>query len=520
MIDDGQPALSAAKGWTTGDRPKGGGASALSRLSGLLLPVTLALMTAAWVGAVLAVFSARTPAGVLASPPVIVLALWWLGGWFVTRWSLGQPWGERRGGQVVAISGVVAVLVGLWWLYMRLSYNLWDVRWLGALWQISLAQVGSGLTVPLLSALAGLLLWWRGIVAGREPVIGYDAVYRGFNTGVVAWMGTLIVAEADGEWTGLMGQMLLFFLAGLGGLALASLASVQRQNQGQAGLGVSRFWLVAVASVILTILALGVLMSQLLAPELFAQLLALFRPIVSLLAQGLYVLLTAIVALVFLVLGPIIEFLRPRSSSTPLPTLQPDPFESFRREMEQAAQGSQAAPGWMVALVQALLVLALLVAVLFFLSRAFRRLRLLDSEGVEEMREPIGSWALLWAQLGALLRRLRRRRVPLVADSPFLPLEAVPGEAGRLSVREVYRQLLVLARERGVPHARSQTPYEYQGALSRAFPNHQEEVGAITEAYVAARYGPIPPPETVVSWVNRAWQAVLRGRRTIDDRRR
>ncbi len=497
------------------------GGAAFSGVSGLLLPVTLALMMASWVGAVLAVFSARTTAGALAPPPVMVLALWWLGGWFVTRWSLLQPWAERRGGQVVAISGVVAVLVGLWWLYLRSSYDLWDVRWLGALWRISLAEVSSGLTVPLLSAVAAVLLWWRGIVAGREPMIGYDAVYRGFSTGVVAWMAALVVAGTDGGWAGLGGQVLLFFLAGLSGLALASLASVQRQAHEQGGLGISRFWLVAVASVILTILALGVLMSQLLAPELLTQLLGLFRPVVNLLAQGLYILLTVIVALVFLVLGPIIEFLRPRSPSAPLPVPQPDPFESFRREMERAAQGGQAQPpGWAIALVQTLLVLALLIAVLFFLSRAFRRLRLLDSEGVEEMRESIGSWALLWAQLGALLRRLRRRRVPPVASSPFLPLEAVPGEAGRLSVREVYRQLLALARERGVPRARSQTPYEYRGALSRTFPDNQGEVEAITEAYVVARYGPTSPPQTVVSWANRAWQAILRGRRARDDKRR
>lgn len=85
------------------------------------------------VGAVLTVFSARTTAGELAPPPVVVLALWWLGGWFVTRWSLLQPWAERRGGQVVAISGVGAVLLGLWGLYLRSSYDLWDMRWLGAL---------------------------------------------------------------------------------------------------------------------------------------------------------------------------------------------------------------------------------------------------------------------------------------------------------------------------------------------------------------------------------------------------
>lgn len=476
---------------------------------GLLLPVSLGLMTASWAGALLAVFSVRATTGELIPPPVIVLFLWWLGGWFVTRWSLLQPWAERRGGQIVAVGGLLAVLLGLWALYLRPAYDLWDVRWLGALWDMGIAQVGSGLTVPLLSAIAGVLLWWRGIVAGREPYIGYDAVYRGFGTGVVAWMVVLMVAGSGGR-AGLGSQVLLFFLAGLSGLALASLESAQRSAREQAGvhLGVNRFWLVAVGSVILTILALGILLGTLLAPASIAQRLGVFGPVVNALAQVVYLLFYAVVYILFLILGPIIEFLRPRSPSAP-PPIQPDPFESFRREMERAAQDSQAnPPGWALALVQALLVLAVLLAVLFFLARAFRRLRALDAEGVEEIRESVGSWALLWAQLAELLRRLRRQRVRAATSSPFLPLEVAPGEDGRLSVREAYRRLLTLARERGYPRTRPQTPYEYRATLKRAFPDNPDEVEAMTEAYVAARYGPTPPPETLISRVNRAWQAI------------
>jgi len=118
----------------------------------------------------------------------------------------------------------------------------------------------------------------------------------------------------------------------------------------------------------------------------------------------------------------------------------------------------------------------------------------------------------LFAQLAELARRLRRRlrrqRLRSGAANPFVPLEGSPADTGRLSVREAYQRLLALARERGYPRVRSQTPYEYRPTLDQAFPDAGDELEVMTEAYVAARYGPTPPPETIVTRVNRVWQAL------------
>jgi len=488
--------------------------TAAGSLLSLLLPLALGIMTTTWAGALLATAIARTAADGASGPPLIILLLWWLGGWVTTRWSLRQPWAERRGGQVVAITGLVAVLVGLWAVYLRPTYNLWDLGWLGALWEIGAAKLGQTLTAPLLAGVAGVLLWWRGVLAGREPYTGYDLVYRAFGLGVVVWVVVLVLAGTGSLLAGLGSQLLLFFMASLSGLALASLESVRRAAREQAStqLALNRFWLAAVGSVILTILALGLLLSSLLAPEVIAGLMGVFGPVINGLSWVLYLVITALAYVIFFFLNPLIEFLRPRSQNTPLPTPPSAPLEDLRRELEKAAQNQTGPPAWVVTLVQILVLAAILIAVLLLLSRAFRRLRALDAEGVEENREYIGSWQLLWAQLAELARRLRRRlrrqRLRSGAANPFVPLEGSPADTGRLSVREAYQRLLALARERGYPRVRSQTPYEYRPTLDQAFPDAGDELEVMTEAYVAARYGPTPPPETIVTRVNRVWQAL------------
>lgn len=481
-------------------------------ISGLLLPLMLGLMTSTWVTTLFAVLTKHIGGGEALVVPLVVPLLWWLGGWFITRWSLRRPWAERRGGQVVAAIGLIAVLAGLWAVYFRLSYALWDARWLGALWGIGDAKGTPTLAILLLAA-AGVLLWWNGILAGREATVSYDRLYRAFGIGVVAWAIMLALAGSNVARNDPGGKLLLFFLAGLSGLALAGLESVRQAAYERSGaqLAFNRFWLAAVASVILTILALGMLLSSLLAPETMARLLGVFSPVVNRLAQVLYLLITALTYIVFLILTPLIAFLRPRSPSALPPTPQPDPLESFRREMERAAQNQVGLPAWLVILAQALLIIAILAAVLLLLSRAFRRLRALDAEGVEESRETIGSWSLFWAQLAELLRHVWRRLRPvrrLATLDPFVPLVVTPGEEGRLSVREAYRRLLALARAYGYPRTRPQTPYEYQATLKRAFPEAPGEIETMTEAYVVARYGPVSPSETVISRVNQAWQAI------------
>jgi len=77
-----------------------------------------------------------------------------------------------------------------------------------------------------------------------------------------------------------------------------------------------------------------------------------------------------------------------------------------------------------------------------------------------------------------------------------------------LSVRRIYANVVRLATDAGYPRARSQTPYEYLGVLRRALPERQEEVLAITEAYVAAHYGQVPDTREELARLRACWQRI------------
>jgi hypothetical protein len=77
-----------------------------------------------------------------------------------------------------------------------------------------------------------------------------------------------------------------------------------------------------------------------------------------------------------------------------------------------------------------------------------------------------------------------------------------------ISVRRIYANVVRLATDAGYPRVRSQTPYEYLGSLCRALPRHQDEVSAITEAYVSAHYGQVPDTREDLQRLREYWRRI------------
>jgi hypothetical protein len=75
-----------------------------------------------------------------------------------------------------------------------------------------------------------------------------------------------------------------------------------------------------------------------------------------------------------------------------------------------------------------------------------------------------------------------------------------------LTIRRIYGQMEKLAGTRGHPRTLSETPYEYQTELRRAFPDLRDDIQCITEAYIAVRYGEIPEDPGELERVRAAWQ--------------
>ncbi|MFW6112347.1 MAG: DUF4129 domain-containing protein [Chloroflexota bacterium] len=97
----------------------------------------------------------------------------------------------------------------------------------------------------------------------------------------------------------------------------------------------------------------------------------------------------------------------------------------------------------------------------------------------------------VWRWLTSVLLRQRKGR---------------PAEEPLVSIRAIYRHLLRWAAKRGVDRAPAQTPLEHLQLLVEKFPEQQEELKQVIEAYLVARYSQRPASLEEFSKVREAWQ--------------
>ncbi|MBW7885327.1 MAG: DUF4129 domain-containing protein, partial [Caldilineaceae bacterium] len=114
--------------------------------------------------------------------------------------------------------------------------------------------------------------------------------------------------------------------------------------------------------------------------------------------------------------------------------------------------------------------------------------------------------SLLRDQWNALLNRIRRRFAGSAAESVFLALDRE--EAGRRRVRALYQAFLGAMIARAQPRAPGQTPDRYRTSVNALPPVKQAALDALTEGYVAARYGGAAPSAEEVARSAAAWQVL------------
>ena len=80
-----------------------------------------------------------------------------------------------------------------------------------------------------------------------------------------------------------------------------------------------------------------------------------------------------------------------------------------------------------------------------------------------------------------------------------------------------YQALIRRGTESGLPRGLSQTPYEYASTLDDALPDVDEDVDAMTEAFVEARYTPRVVEEGKANLVKTYWDHIRRALRSRRD---
>jgi hypothetical protein len=421
-----------------------------------------------------------------------------------------MPWWVRLGSAVV---GVLVIALALWWQLYRADFVVWDGAWLDALGQRLIDWESPALPALILEIGALIYLWLRGMLDAAQPM-SHDDVWGVVVMGVVALVLYLLAAALLG--VGLLGNIgnlvVLLFAAGMTALAFSSLKTTvgldyalgSGQRRAIKAVQTTRYWLISVVVVVGGLIGLGLLVVLVIAPEQVGRLVALVSTAIGLVLRLIGLVLIAISYVLFVLSYYIVQLLMPllqrlmqllQDLQLIEPPQRPEPTPTSA--LEQLT--SEAIPDAYRWLALALVVLAVLV----IFALVLRRMRALQSEEIDEVRESILSAGLLQEQLAALWRKLFGRPQP---SQPFLALDGEP--ESRRRIRAAYQQLLARAGAIGWARLRAQTPVEYGQQLTIQVAETTAPLTTLTQRYNQARYAPDLPSFSETESAQQAWAQV------------
>ena len=398
---------------------------------------------------------------------------------------------------------VLLVAIGLFLRYHVYAAPEWrGTSWVMALFR-SLADVEAVQPGGWVAVMALVYFWARGIHLARRS-LSLQSVGYSFRGGVVLLIAGALFLHflADRDASGLA---MAYFFFSLAAVALARIEEVSQVPNSSRG-GFAGFWIGS------TLASVGVLVLVGMGVALFfyggglQQVIDWIWPAVVVaevilvgLGMLLLTLVEALLSLFSLDLGVLGQGLREvlarLGEMLTIPPLRPP-----------AGSDSSTRPP-ILGVAQMVLAIGIPLAIvgLVLLLTWYRKWRA-GRAGQDESRESTFS-------AGALARSLRA-----ALEDGLARLGELAGLVDRfgvgarflaaLSVRRIYANVVRLATDAGYPRARSQTPYEYLGVLRRAMPGRQEEVTAITEAYVAAHYGQVPDTREALQHLRACWQRI------------
>ncbi len=454
------------------------------RLRREVLYVTVALVEATWVFAW--VQALRSPA--VPPPGWGWLALYAVGLVLINRWLVTSgPLGSQRRNQVAGLAAALLGMVLVQWLaawfatFDPASSTQQVARALGALLR---GQLNGASTV----SLGLLVLWFRTVHITQQPVRFHFTAYR-FRLGILFLVGAFLVAAAREQE---MSPALVPLYFGVGLLAIA----LARAEQASADLDASqlpfdRRWAMTLVTALVATLLVGWGATALLSSATLARAAVFLAPVVEGFRLAIYYTVLA-VAWPFLVLGEWLIRHLPTGLAPFSPSL-PSPDD------EELALEAAPVPAWvrfslrLVRLAGPPLVLVLLV---LLVALYLRRSRPAPASWLEEERERADSRR----EDTSATRRLRWPRLwRRAARATFRP---------PTSVRAIYHNVLIWGARRGIVRVQGETPHEYLRRLQHHALPCSAELEAITDAYVAVRYGAVSVSPGELRRLQQAWERV------------
>ena len=435
-------------------------------------------------------------------PPLhwgMVLLLYLTG--MVTSWIVG---GLR--GSLVTIALIYGT-AGLAMIYAAVAttrlgdgFNF-DLAWIYHLFNRDLT--GESVASLVMALVVSLLIWRRTSTIIRDDSDAPDHLKRIFKRGLVVLAVGLIVDEFVSEPIGLAQLLIPYFIATLGGMAVARLPNDSP---------VAGKWMRIIVAALGLFLGTGLVAGFFGGRYGYAGLNALWV-LWGWTVDGILFLLRYPLLAIGWVIAKIIEFLQSFFGSEP-PEQEQEQGQGQRPEFPEREATEAADSAWVEAVLEILqwpLTFLLLFVVLIVVALAYRRIirRLNRDDGIERetIRDEVEEVTYLDLLKGLLPDWMTRRGTPR-------HLWNYPDEPGIKEVFILYFETLEMALERGWEFNSRLTPTERQPELATVLDG--APINDITSRFNAACYGNVP---TEVSRVEDLRTRLTRAVEVLDERR-
>lgn len=362
------------------------------------------------------------------------------------------------------------------------------------------SDIGSLIPDEFVVVVVVLIIFWRGVALAAK-FIDPVSVRRNFFIGLAMFLGFIFINTiVTGETPGAM--LYLFFVSALIALGSARIYTIT-QLRGGARNPFDLRWFLGILITSLVIVGFAGFIAW-----LFGERTSFFGGISSLI-------LGVFGMLMLVLISPVIFIINRLSFTMPGISGALDNFinslEELRSTFSSLANdlfkffGIPNLVAWMKLIKPVLLwgfVVVLAIVIVFSISRWLFKERTSWRDDLESVIKP--------GELARLFRKALQERFENLAES-FRGRSSLLRGGGWLAaakIRRIYAKLMNLASKLGEPRPPACTPLEFLPVLERLFPEGEEDIFIITNAYLKVRYGEIPESAQEVNTVESAWHRV------------
>ena len=405
-----------------------------------------------------------------------------------------------RHGDVAELIYFLVAILGLVVVYASVSLQVipgqirlgWPIDWVAG-------EVPDEYTFrAVFGAMLAFALWWRGIrLASNEYPT--DNLSQTFRVGMVVLVAALIYDLNQDESLYTFPMIFLFFASSLVGLSVGHLLpESERSAEG-------RTWQKVIGATVAAITIFGLVVG-LINRGVLALLSAPATTALEALARGIFWAIVAPIAFAFdVIVRWIINTLglfQDRGVQREEGEFNTE-IQNALQELQEEQEAASESFGYIIQIIEWVLLAIVVLIVALVLARAFRRLLRGRPGNTRGRRDSLAEDADLTADVAKLLLNL----VPNVLKRPRQKGYQVPdGPPGIVEAFRLYYDMLDTAEKHGISRRKHDTPSEFQGRLERAFPS--SVVGPSTEVFNLAIYANIPAERSLIHRLRQSLKTV------------